>query len=78
MSAAAAADEACAPASDALRMNCDLVGCSIDSEFVHLAWTNTPRNQGGIGKLKFPLLADVNHKICQVTLHAQRAFHVPG
>ncbi len=35
---------------------------------MHLAWTNTPRNQGGIGKLKFPLLADVRHTICQVTL----------
>ena len=44
------------------------MGCSVDSEFVHLAWTNTPRNQGGIGKLKFPLLADVRHTICQVTL----------
>ncbi len=42
------------------------MGCSVDSEYVHLAWTNTPRNQGGIGKLKFPLLADVQHKICQV------------
>ena len=42
------------------------MGCSVDSEYVHLAWTNTPRNQGGIGKLKFPLPADVQHKICQV------------
>ena len=58
-----------APSTDLLCMQCDLVGCSIDSEFVHLAWTNTPRNQGGIGKLKFPLLADVNHKICQVPTH---------
>ncbi len=30
-----------------------------------MAWTKTPRNQGGIGSLKFPLLADVQHSICQ-------------
>ena len=35
-----------------------VVGCSIDSHFSHLAWRNTPRNQGGIGHIKYPLVAD--------------------
>lgn len=43
--------------------NCDVVGCSVDSKFTHLAWARTPRKEGGIGKLQFPLLADVTKKI---------------
>jgi alkyl hydroperoxide reductase subunit AhpC len=46
-------------------MNCQLVGCSIDSEFTHLAWTNTPINKGGIGKVKFPIIADKTHKLAK-------------
>ncbi|HAZ12211.1 MAG: thioredoxin peroxidase [Bdellovibrionales bacterium GWA2_49_15] len=44
-------------------LNCEVVGCSIDSKFSHLAWSKTARNQGGIGELKIPLLADVTKKI---------------
>ena len=40
-----------------------LVGCSIDSKFSHLAWVNTPRNKGGLGGIGFPLLADVTKSI---------------
>lgn len=40
-----------------------LLGVSIDSHFTHLAWTNTPRDQGGIGKTDFPLIADLNKQI---------------
>ncbi len=36
-----------------------VVGVSIDSQFSHLAWKNTPRNKGGLGEIDFPLLADV-------------------
>lgn len=45
------------------RLNCEIVGCSVDSQFSHLAWINTPRNKGGLGDLKYPLLADVTKKI---------------
>ena len=45
------------------RLNCEIVGCSIDSQFSHLAWINTPRNKGGLGDLKYPLLADTTKKI---------------
>ncbi|MBI5109537.1 MAG: peroxiredoxin [Rhodocyclales bacterium] len=43
----------------------DVIGCSIDSQFTHLAWKNTPINNGGIGQVGYPLVADINHAICQ-------------
>ncbi len=43
----------------------EVVGCSIDSQFTHLAWKNTPVNNGGIGQVGYPLVADINHAICQ-------------
>ena len=42
-----------------------VMGISIDSQFTHNAWRNTPVANGGIGKLDYPLIADVNHHICQ-------------
>jgi alkyl hydroperoxide reductase subunit AhpC len=36
---------------------------SIDSHFTHLAWKNTPRNEGGIGDIQYPLVADLNKQI---------------
>jgi peroxiredoxin (alkyl hydroperoxide reductase subunit C) len=45
--------------------NCMVIGISIDSQFTHSAWRNTPVNQGGIGPVQYPLVADVNHHICQ-------------
>lgn len=43
--------------------NCEVVGVSVDSHFSHLAWKNTPIDQGGIGQIKFPLVADLNKQI---------------
>ncbi len=42
-----------------------VVGCSVDSQFTHLAWTNTPVEQGGVGKLAYPLVADLNKNIAR-------------
>jgi peroxiredoxin (alkyl hydroperoxide reductase subunit C) len=42
------------------KIGAKVVGASIDSQFSHLAWKNTPRNKGGLGEIKYPLLADVN------------------
>jgi len=42
-----------------------VIGISIDSQFTHHAWRNTPVEKGGIGAVKYPLVADINHKICQ-------------
>ncbi len=43
--------------------NCEVVGVSVDSHFSHLAWKNTPVNQGGIGNVQFPLVADLDKSI---------------
>lgn len=40
-----------------------ILGCSFDSKYCHLAWRETPISRGGIGKINFPLLADVNRQI---------------
>ncbi|XP_077550214.1 peroxiredoxin 2-like isoform X2 [Haemaphysalis longicornis] len=47
------------------RVNCEVVACSTDSHFCHLAWTNIPRNQGGVGQVNIPLLADKTMKIAR-------------
>lgn len=44
-------------------LNAEVVACSVDSQFTHLAWINTPRKQGGLGPLKIPLLSDLTHDI---------------
>jgi peroxiredoxin (alkyl hydroperoxide reductase subunit C) len=43
----------------------EVIGVSIDSVFTHNAWRNTPVNEGGIGAVRYPLVADVKHEICQ-------------
>ena len=43
----------------------EVIGVSIDSQFTHNAWRNTPINEGGIGPVKYTLVADVKHEICQ-------------
>ena len=43
--------------------NAQVLGVSVDSHFTHLAWKNTPRDQGGIGQIKYPLVADLSKKI---------------
>ncbi len=45
---------------DFKKMGCEVVGASIDSQFSHLAWINTARDKGGLGDIRYPLLADVN------------------
>ncbi len=42
-----------------------VIGCSIDSQFTHAAWRNTPIEDGGIGAVTYPLVADVKHEICK-------------
>lgn len=42
-----------------------VIGISIDSQFTHNAWRKTSINEGGIGAVRYPLIADINHEICQ-------------
>jgi len=43
----------------------NVIGISIDSQFSHFAWKNTPVNEGGIGQVRFPLVADLNKQIAR-------------
>ena len=43
----------------------EVIGVSIDSQFTHNAWRNTAEKDGGIGEVKYPLVADVKHTICK-------------
>ena len=42
---------------------CEVLGVSVDSQFTHLAWKNTPLDKGGIGQIQFPLIADLTKQI---------------
>jgi alkyl hydroperoxide reductase subunit AhpC len=44
-------------------LNCSLAAISVDSVFSHLAWINTPRNKGGLGKMNIPVIADITKSI---------------
>ncbi|MBE0514756.1 peroxiredoxin [Sulfurimonas sp.] len=41
----------------------NVIGVSVDSQFSHFAWRETPVNEGGIGRVKFPLVADLTKQI---------------
>lgn len=43
----------------------EVIGVSIDSQFTHNAWRNTPVDKGGIGQVGYTLAADVRHDICR-------------
>lgn len=45
--------------------NVEVIAVSIDSHYTHNAWRNTPRDKGGIGAVKYTMVADVTHAICQ-------------
>ncbi|MDO8528177.1 MAG: peroxiredoxin [Deltaproteobacteria bacterium] len=46
------------------KLGAEVLGCSVDSKFSHLAWVNTPRNRGGLGNIQYPILADIKKTIC--------------
>lgn len=43
----------------------EVIAVSIDSQFTHHAWRNTPVDKGGIGPVSYVMVADVSHAICQ-------------
>ncbi|MGL4419817.1 MAG: peroxiredoxin [Gemmataceae bacterium] len=47
------------------KRNTVVLGASIDSHFSHLAWIRMARTQGGLGELKYPLIADLTKKISE-------------
>jgi alkyl hydroperoxide reductase subunit AhpC len=42
-----------------------VLGVSVDSKYSHLAWTQTPRKQGGVGNLAYPLISDLNKTVAK-------------
>ncbi|EGG19483.1 peroxiredoxin [Cavenderia fasciculata] len=47
------------------KIGCEIIACSVDSQFSHLAWVNTPRKQGGLGGINFPIVSDLTHQIAK-------------
>lgn len=47
------------------KRNVEVIGVSIDSHFTHNAWRNTAVNDGGIGPVGYPMVADMTHAICK-------------
>lgn len=45
------------------RRNVQVLGVSVDSHYTHLAWKNTPRSQGGLGNIDYPLISDFSKQI---------------
>ncbi|MDH5721494.1 MAG: peroxiredoxin [Spirochaetia bacterium] len=45
--------------------NAQILGISVDSKFSHLAWTEQPRSEGGLGDIKFPLVSDLTKDIAR-------------
>ncbi len=45
------------------KLGAEVIGVSIDSKFSHLAWKQKPRKEGGIGDIKYPLVADITKQI---------------
>jgi len=47
------------------KRNCDIVSVSVDSQYTHLAWKSTPRTEGGLGQVRFPMVADLDKSIAR-------------
>ena len=47
------------------KLNTEIIGVSVDSQFSHLAWLNTKREDGGIEGVKYPIVADINKTIAR-------------
>lgn len=47
------------------KRNVQVIGCSVDSHFTHLAWKNTAVDKGGIGNVQYPMVADLTKNIAR-------------
>jgi len=48
---------------DFREIGAEVIGISTDSHHTHLAWVKTPRTEGGLGEINYPLLADISKDI---------------
>ena len=62
------------------KRNTEVIGCSVDSAYTHLAWLNTPKSKGGIKGVEYPLIADLNKSIAESygVLNAQEGIAYRG
>lgn len=63
------------------KLGVEVIGVSVDSHFTHNAWRNTDINEGGIGAVKFPLVADMDHRICKafgIESEEGESYYPPG
>ena len=44
-------------------IGCQLIGCSIDSQFTHREYTKKPRSEGGLGPMNLPMISDLTKSI---------------
>ena len=47
------------------KRNVQVIGCSVDSKWAHFAWKNTDVNNGGIGNVQYPIIADIDKSIAR-------------
>lgn len=48
-----------------VKRNAQIIGCSVDSPYSHLAWLNTPKHKGGIQGVQYPIVSDLNKTIAR-------------
>jgi peroxiredoxin (alkyl hydroperoxide reductase subunit C) len=47
------------------KLNCEVIGISVDSHYNHLAWRRVPRSEGGIGRIRYPLVSDITKDVAR-------------
>ena len=50
---------------DFKRLNCEVIGCSVDSKFSHHAWLRQDKKLGGIKGITYPLVSDLNKTVAR-------------
>ena len=46
-------------------IDCQIIGCSVDSHFAHREYTMKPRAQGGLGEMNIPMISDLTKSIAR-------------
>lgn len=47
------------------KLNCEVIGCSVDSHHSHYAWLRTKKSEGGIEGVNYPIVSDINKTIAR-------------
>ncbi|WP_213318983.1 peroxiredoxin [Chlamydiifrater volucris] len=51
--------------SDFEKRDAIVLGCSVDDEETHKRWLDTPKKEGGVAGISYPLISDVSREISQ-------------